>query len=76
MLHSGSRGVGNRIGIFFIDLARKRYAPAYQESAGPDLAYFEEGSEHFEDYVDAVSWAQNFALYNRKLMMEQLIEAV
>jgi tRNA-splicing ligase RtcB len=41
-----------------------------------DLAYFEEGSEHFEDYFDAVSWAQEFALYNRKLMMEQLIDAV
>src|SRR5438445_692552 len=41
-----------------------------------DLAYFKEGSEHFEDYVDAVSWAQEFAMYNRKLMMEQLTDAV
>ncbi len=76
MLHSGSRGVGNRIGTFFIDLARKDMRQHIKNLPDRDLAYFEEGSEHFADYIDAVSWAQNFALYNRKLMMEQLIEAV
>jgi tRNA-splicing ligase RtcB (3'-phosphate/5'-hydroxy nucleic acid ligase) len=76
MLHSGSRGVGNRIGSFFIELARKDMRQHIKNLPDRDLAYFEEGSEHFADYVDAVSWAQNFALYNRKLMMEQLIEAV
>jgi tRNA-splicing ligase RtcB len=76
MLHSGSRGVGNRIGTFFIDLARKDMRQHIKNLPDRDLAYFDEGSEHFEDYVDAVSWAQNFALYNRKLMMEQLVEAV
>ena len=76
MLHSGSRGVGNRIGTFFIDLARKDMRQHIKNLPDRDLAYFEEGSKHFADYVDAVSWAQNFALYNRKLMMEQLIEAV
>jgi tRNA-splicing ligase RtcB len=41
-----------------------------------DLAYFNEGTEHFDDYVEAVSWAQEFAMYNRKLMMEQIVDAV
>lgn len=76
MLHSGSRGVGNRIGTFFIDLARKDMRGHISNLPDRDLAYFEEGSEHFEDYVDAVHWAQEFALYNRKLMMEQLVEAI
>jgi tRNA-splicing ligase RtcB len=76
MLHSGSRGVGNRIGMFFIEMARNDMRQHIKNLPDRDLAYFEEGSEHFEDYVDAVSWAQNFALYNRKLMMEQLVEAV
>lgn len=76
MLHSGSRGVGNRIGTFFIELARKDMRQQIKNLPDRDLAYFEEGSEHFADYVEAVSWAQEFALYNRKLMMEQLVEAV
>ena len=76
MLHSGSRGVGNRIGMFFIEMARNDMRQHIKNLPDRDLAYFEEGSEHFEDYVDAVSWAQEFALYNRKLMMEQLIDAV
>ena len=76
MLHSGSRGVGNRIGVFFIEMARNDMRQRIKNLPDRDLAYFEEGSEHFEDYVDAVSWAQEFAMYNRKLMMEQLIDAV
>ena len=76
MLHSGSRGVGNRIGTFFIEMARNDMRQHIKNLPDRDLAYFEEGSEHFEDYVDAVSWAQEFAMYNRKLMMEQLIDAV
>ena len=76
MLHSGSRGVGNRIGMFFIDMARRDMREHIKNLPDRDLAYFEEGSEHFDDYVDAVGWAQEFALYNRKLMMEQLIDAV
>jgi tRNA-splicing ligase RtcB len=76
MLHSGSRGVGNRIGTFFIEMAKNDMRQHIKNLPDKDLAYFKEGSEHFEDYVDAVSWAQEFALYNRKLMMEQLIDAV
>jgi tRNA-splicing ligase RtcB (3'-phosphate/5'-hydroxy nucleic acid ligase) len=76
MLHSGSRGVGNRIGTFFIELAKNDLRAQIKNLPDKDLAYFEEGAEHFNDYVEAVSWAQDFAMYNRKLMMEQLIDAL
>jgi tRNA-splicing ligase RtcB (3'-phosphate/5'-hydroxy nucleic acid ligase) len=76
MLHSGSRGVGNRIGMFFIEMAKNDMRQHIKNLPDKDLAYFDEGSERFEDYFDAVSWAQEFALYNRKLMMEQLVDAV
>lgn len=76
MLHSGSRGVGNRIGTFFIELAKNDMRAHLANLPDKDLAYFNEGTEHFDDYVEAVSWAQEFAMYNRKLMMEQLIDAV
>jgi len=76
MLHSGSRGVGNRIGTFFIEMAKSDMRTHIKNLPDKDLAYFEEGSQHFDDYIAAVSWAQEFAMYNRKLMMEQLVDAV
>jgi len=76
LLHSGSRGVGNRIGTFFIELAKSDLREHLKNLPDKDLAYFKEGSEHFEDYIDAVSWAQEFAMCNRKIMMEQLVDAV
>ncbi len=76
MLHSGSRGVGNRIGSFFIALAKKDLERAGIRTPDRDLAYFSAGSEHFDDYVQAVAWAQDFARENRRLMMENLIAAL
>ncbi len=76
MLHSGSRGVGNRIGTHFISLARKDMKKHIRNLPDADLAYFEEGAEHFDDYVFAVEWAQRFARTNRDLMMEQILEAM
>ncbi len=76
MLHSGSRGVGNRMGSYFIELARKDMGRLVSNLPDKDLAYFSEGSEHFDDYVEAVGWAQDFARWNRHLMMEQLVGAV
>jgi tRNA-splicing ligase RtcB (3'-phosphate/5'-hydroxy nucleic acid ligase) len=76
MLHSGSRGVGNRMGSYFIELARKDMARLFVNLPDRDLAYFSEGTEHFEDYVEAVEWAQDFARLNRHLMMERLVNAV
>lgn len=72
MLHSGSRGVGNRIGTYFIDLAKKDMKKHVVNLPDQDLAYLQEGSEYFDDYLHAVSWAQSFAMINRTIMMEQV----
>jgi len=76
MLHSGSRGVGNRIGMFFIELAKKDMQRQLANLPDQDLAYLCEGSEHFDDYVFAVDWAQRFARKNRELMMAAVFEAL
>jgi tRNA-splicing ligase RtcB len=75
MLHSGSRGVGNAIGTMFIELAKQDAMRHQANLPDRDLAYFEEGSRHFGDYVRAVGWAQSFAAVNRELMMKRVIEA-
>jgi tRNA-splicing ligase RtcB (3'-phosphate/5'-hydroxy nucleic acid ligase) len=76
MLHSGSRGVGNRIGTYFIDLARDDMKQHIRNLPDANLAYLEEGTRHFADYVAAVDWAQRFARRNRDLMMANVIAAV
>jgi len=76
MLHSGSRGVGNRIGTHFIELAKKDMERWHINLPDQDLAYLPEGSEHFGDYVKAVNWAQNFARINREVMMKHTVAAV
>ncbi|MBL8218443.1 MAG: RtcB family protein [Bryobacterales bacterium] len=76
MLHSGSRGVGNRMGNYFIELAKNDMRRFFINLPDADLAYFPEGTEHFGDYVEAVEWAQDYARRNRDLMMEQIIGAV
>ncbi|MPQ71548.1 RtcB family protein [Pseudomonas sp. MWU12-2323] len=75
MLHSGSRGVGNAIGNLFIEMARADMREHIANLPDRDLAYFEEGSQHFDDYVEAVGWAQDFARQNRALMMQAVIAA-
>jgi tRNA-splicing ligase RtcB (3'-phosphate/5'-hydroxy nucleic acid ligase) len=75
MLHSGSRGVGNAIGNLFIELAQADMRHHIADLPNRDLAYFEEGSEHFDDYVEAVGWAQDFARRNRAVMMHNVIHA-
>ena len=76
MLHSGSRGVGNAIGSHFIELAKKDMRTWMINLPDKDLAYFPEGTEHFDDYVEAVEWAQNFARQNREVMMQNVVLAV
>jgi tRNA-splicing ligase RtcB (3'-phosphate/5'-hydroxy nucleic acid ligase) len=75
MLHSGSRGVGNRIGTYFIELAKRDMRRAIRNLPDHDLAYFTEGAEHFDDYVAAVEWAQRYAATNRRLMMDAVLAA-
>ena len=76
MLHSGSRGVGNGIGTYFIELAKQDMRRHFINLPDQDLAYLAEGTEHYNDYVQAVSWAQKFARMNREVMMTNLIAAV
>jgi tRNA-splicing ligase RtcB len=75
MLHSGSRGVGNRIGSFFIELAKKDMRTWLVNLPDENLAYLPEGTEHFAQYWAAVSWAQKFAAKNRELMMKAVVRA-
>jgi tRNA-splicing ligase RtcB len=76
MLHSGSRGVGNRIGSYFIERAKEEMRRYFIHLPDMDLAYLAEGTQSFDDYVEAVGWAQDFAARNRELMMEAVIGAV
>lgn len=76
MLHSGSRGVGNRIGSLFIERAKREMERWMIQLPDMDLAYLPEGSDHFGAYYDALKWAQDFARTNRALMMEATLEAV
>ncbi|SCU69772.1 tRNA-splicing ligase RtcB, putative [Trypanosoma equiperdum] len=76
MLHSGSRGVGNRIGTIFFELAKKDMGAHLANLPSADLAYLREGSEHFEQYVEAVYWAQLYAKLNREIMLDNVLRAV
>jgi tRNA-splicing ligase RtcB (3'-phosphate/5'-hydroxy nucleic acid ligase) len=75
MLHSGSRGVGNRIGTYFIELAKQDMRRHVKDLPDQALAYLRDGSRHFADYVQAVEWAQRYAMTNRRLMMDTVIAA-
>ncbi len=76
MLHSGSRGVGNAIGTQFIELAKQDMRKHHINLPDQDLAYLSEGTQHFDDYIEAVGWAQKFARINRDVMMQNLIAAL
>ena len=76
MLHSGSRGIGNSIGRYFIGLAKKDMQGHMHNLPDKDLAYFREGSAHFSEYIDAVSLAQDYARINREEMMKLVLRAI
>lgn len=75
MLHSGSRGTGNLIGTYFIERAREQLAHRVLGFHLPDkdLAFFMEGEPLFDDYVEAISWAQDYARENREAMMARVL---
>ncbi|CAH3126988.1 unnamed protein product [Porites lobata] len=76
MLHSGSRGPGNRIGTVYIELAKNDMMKLDKRvKVDKDLAYLKEGTKNFEDYVFAVTWAQKFARVNRDIMMSSVLQA-
>lgn len=76
MLHSGSRGIGNMIGSYFIERAKRRMEQYFITLPDGDLAYFPEETDDFNEYVEAVHWAQNYALDNRRVMMDAVISAL
>lgn len=76
MLHSGSRGIGNKIGSHYIAVAKKEAERQGLTLPNRDLAYLEEGSERFAKYVAAIGWAQDYARINREIMMRNAIVAM
>jgi tRNA-splicing ligase RtcB len=76
MLHSGSRGIGNRIGSYFIELAKQDMRKWFINLPDMDLAYIPEGTDYFKDYLDAVEWAQGYAMSNREVMMKATLNAI
>jgi tRNA-splicing ligase RtcB (3'-phosphate/5'-hydroxy nucleic acid ligase) len=76
MLHSGSRGIGNRIGSYFIDKAKQAMRRWFVNVPDVDLAYLPQGDALFDDYLGAVSWAQAYARANREVMMQATLDAM
>ncbi len=76
MLHTGSRGIGNKIGQYFIGKARQALEKRDVRIPDKDLAWFDEGTQLFDDYVSAVDWAQNYAAVNREQMLQQVLKAL
>lgn len=76
MLHSGSRGVGNNIGRFFIESAKEEMEKYFIGLADKDLSYLVEGTEIFDDYVQSIAWAGEYASANRWGMMTNAVNAM
>ena len=76
MLHSGSRGIGNKIGQYFISKAKEVIAKTDARLPDKDLAYLVEGNDLFADYWQALTWAQAYAARNRQEMLDLVIDAM
>ncbi len=76
MLHSGSRGIGNAMGRYFIEKAKRDVGHHVKNLPDVDLAYLREGTELFDDYVQAIDWAQDYARLNRELMLQAAVAAL
>jgi tRNA-splicing ligase RtcB (3'-phosphate/5'-hydroxy nucleic acid ligase) len=72
-LHSGSRGVGNKLAQKWIKTAQQQCAKRWISLPDPDLAYLVEGDTEFWGYLEALRWAQRFAYLNREEMMDRVI---
>jgi tRNA-splicing ligase RtcB len=75
-LHSGSRGVGNKIATKHISVAQRLCKQWWIDLPDPDLAYLVEGTPEFTRYIRELRWAQHFALLNREEMMDRVIRQV
>ena len=76
MLHSGSRGIGNMIGKHYIEKAKLHMERYYISLPDKDLAYLPEDTDDFNDYMEAVQWAQDYAMENRRHMMTAVLTAL
>ena len=76
MLHSGSRGTGNVLGRQYIDIAKGLAEKYFIDLPDPDLAYLPQHTSEFEDYIAVVEWCQDYALENRRVMMEHVLGAM
>ena|SRR5579872_1166438 len=75
-LHSGSRGIGNKIAMYHIKASQELCERWYINLPDPDLAYLIEGTDEFEDYIKDLYWAQKFALLNRQEMMDRVVKDI
>ncbi|KZE88702.1 RtcB family protein [Microbacterium sp. TNHR37B] len=71
-LHSGSRGVGNKIATHHIAVAQRLATQWWIPLPDRDLAYLVEGTDEFRRYIRELRWAQRFALLNREEMMDRV----
>lgn len=76
VLHSGSRGVGNKLATMHISKARKLAKALELRLEDPDLAYFTEGTPEFDAYIADMLWAQEYARANRDQMMDNAMREV
>ena len=76
MLHSGSRGIGNKIGQYFIEKAKEVIAKSDIRLPDRDLAWLTEGTGLFDDYWHALTWAQEYAARNRQEMLDIVLEGL
>lgn len=75
-LHSGSRGVGNKIGMHYIGKAQELCEKMFVQLPHEDLAYLPSNSGLFNDYIRDLHWAQKFAMLNREEMMDRVLKDI
>ena len=76
VLHTGSRGIGNRIGTHWIEKAKEDMRTWFVNLPDEDLAYLPEGTQHFNAYADGVRWAQKFARISRATILNRVMDAL
>lgn len=76
VLHSGSRGVGNKVASMHIDGAKGLMKRMFIDLPDPDLAYFVEHTREFDEYITDMLWAQDYAMGNRTAMLQAVLNEV
>jgi len=76
VVHSGSRGIGGKIGSYFTQLAKEQCEKWFVKLEDKELSYFPEGTQNFNDYMFAARWAQKFAKISRELMLDAAAKVI